>query len=313
MRFVDSGKKIAFICSPNLTTFIAPICDHLLRNTELRIRRVFSVDSDVVTTAIKWADVIWFEWANELTIAVTKKAEGLLRDKRVIVRCHSYEALVGLYTGLNWPVVDVVVFVSNHIQALCSSMLSVRETVVVPNGLNTCKFQLSTEKNPGTIAHVGNINHKKGPMLLLHAFHHLLSVGEDVELHWAGAVQELRFDYYIQHMLIRLGLSDKVKMYGKVEDIAEFLKDKECVICTSPWESQNLSLMEGMLCGCKPLIHNFPGAEEVYDKKWVWNTFDELHALFSAEYTPEAYREYIVERYDFDKVIEQVLEVLGDG
>lgn len=313
MKFKNPNKKIAFICSPNLTAFINPICEWILHNTDMRIRRVFTQEKEAIVSALKWADTVWLEWANELAVTLTHKAVEFLKDKEVVLRCHSYEALSGLFQQINFLMVSKVVFVADHMESLGRSMMPKEiPSVVIPNGLQTENFPLSYKKHGGAIAHLGHISHKKGPMLMLHAFYYLLQNGEDVTLHVGGNMQDMRYDYYLQYMVIKLNLQNNVRFYGKIEDVPAWLQDKECVLCTSPWESQNMSVMEAMLCGCRPLVHTFPGADQIYKPEYCWSTLDELHRLYSTETKPEEYREFIAERYNFNSTLEQVLELLGD-
>lgn len=309
----NSDPKISFVCAPGLTTFIDPICGWLLDNTPLKLSKTFSGDKEAIIAAIKWADVIWLEWANELSVTITHKAAELLRGKRVIVRCHSYEALNRMFASLNWPVVSEVVFVADHVKSLCESMMPEEiPTIVMPNGLQVEKFLFSEEKKKDSVAYLGHINHKKGPMLLLHAFYHLLCGGINASLHIGGKVQDPRFGYYLQYMSQLLRIEDKVEFCGEITNVSEWFADKEYVICSSPWESQNLSVMEGMLCGCKPLVHEFLGASAIYKPEYCWKSFDDLLGLYKNHKGVDGrmFRNFVEHNYNFDVIIKQIVELL---
>jgi len=54
--------------------------------------------------------------------------------------------------------------------------------------------------------------------------------------------------------------------------------------------------------GLKPLVHAWPGADEVYDARWTWRTLDELEDLVRNDaYEPGAYRRFAEERFDMRK------------
>jgi len=133
----DSGKKrIGFLCLPGLETFIKPIaawfCD------SYNIRTYYGNNINDAISIIDWADLIWLEFCNELVIELTNRVPQL-KDKKVIVRLHSYEALSGYVPAVNWSVVDEILFVAEHIKKMTISQFpklgDFVEMHVVPNGV----------------------------------------------------------------------------------------------------------------------------------------------------------------------------------
>ena len=321
-------KKIAFLCLPGLTTFIEPIIDHFEEQGH-DVRRVFTGAGHVLTNALDWADVIWLEWANELTISLTNAKNIDQLKKKMIVRLHSYEAITSLAKRVNWQPVTDIIFVADHVKIYLQKTVSAvaemddgttvipegaRQSVhVIPNGIKVENFPLRTIIDNGTkLCSLGHMSHKKGPMLLLHAFLHLQKWydkynGTPCTLHIGGDWQEERFLYYFHYMIKELGLEDKVFLDGQINNVPKWLEDKYAILCTSPWESQNLGLMEAMCCGVRPLVHNFPGAKEIYRPDWCWSTFDELIGIInSSANKSEDYRQHIVDNYSFDDQIKKI-------
>ncbi len=309
-------KKIAVVCSPGLETFLHDVIPFL--QSKYMIRTCFSNKEDEIRTIIDWADIVWLEWANELAIALT--TSPLLDNKRVICRLHSYEALAGYVRGINWSKIDDLIFVADHVRDLVMSQIAMIPdfssdfaTHVIPNGIDVDKYKF-TQREPGpNIAFVGNLSFKKGPMLLIHAFEQLLdNTDNSYRLHIAGAIQDPRAGLYLSHMINELGLVDFVHFDGFIKDISSWLEDKNYIICTSPFESQNLGLMEAMASGIKPLIHNFVGAKGVYDEKYVWTTIPEfVEMITNDDYDSKEYRDFVAKRYllrhrlkDIQKVID---------
>ena len=87
-------SKVLFVCLPGLQNFIADIAESLKK--EYDAASVFTQYDQNMKNAIRWADVVWIEWADGLAEAVTNNPEGLLHDKKVICRMHSYEVLNGI-------------------------------------------------------------------------------------------------------------------------------------------------------------------------------------------------------------------------
>ena len=117
----------------------------------------------------------------------------------------------------------------------------------------------------------------------------------DFTFHVAGEVLDPRSELYLTHSLKRLGLEQAVVFHGKVAhaDMPDWLGDKGFILSTSPWESAQQSVLEGIACGCIPLLHAWPGCEQVYDLPGAtWLVPGELPRLIqqASEDAPELAR-----------------------
>ena len=133
----DFGKKrIGFLCLPGLETFIKPIVEHFSIN--YNVRTCYSNSLPELESVVNFCDLVFIEWMNELSVEITQKLPQL-KDKKVIIRCHSYEALSGYAKGVNWNVVDSLLFVAAHIKDIVlKSYPKLKDMVkmsVVPNGV----------------------------------------------------------------------------------------------------------------------------------------------------------------------------------
>jgi hypothetical protein len=106
-------------------------------------------------------------------------------------------------------------------------------------------------------------------------------------------------------------LSDAIFTDGKVKDINLWLQDKDFIICTSPWESQNMGRMEAMCCGVKPLIHHFLGADLIYKKEWLWKNLDDLVQLYNEPvYESQKYRDFVIMKYAHADMMKKLEEIV---
>ena len=133
----DFGKKrIGFLCLPGLETFIKPIAEHFSIN--YNVRTCYSNSLPELESVVNFCDLVFIEWMNELSVEITQKLPQL-KDKKVIIRCHSYEALSGYAKGVNWNVVDSLLFVADHIKDLVIGQFpklpEFTDIHVVPNGV----------------------------------------------------------------------------------------------------------------------------------------------------------------------------------
>jgi glycosyltransferase involved in cell wall biosynthesis len=156
-------------------------------------------------------------------------------------------------------------------------------------------------------------------MLLIHAFASLLKKTEKpFQLFIGGEFRDRRYKEYMPHIIRQLGLEQRVHFDGFIADVPGWLRDKHFIVCSSPFEGQIVSVMEGMACGLRPLVHDFPGASEVYDPDFVWTSIDDFAAAVMDEggYDPARYRQFIGERYDLAdqmRKIEEMLEGYEEG
>jgi len=296
----DTRKRLALLCPPGWTSFLTDIEKHL--HSRYDLRTCYTESGAEITEAVKWADIVWLEWANELAVEVTNKLP-MIENKRVICRLHSYEAFDGFIPKVNWDRVDDLIFVAEHIKRHALILRpalkeQVKRIHVIPNGLSPERFELKKRAPGKNLAFVGNVNYKKGPMLLLHAFRELLKHDSGYRLFVAGRFQDKRYALYFDQMIRELALEKNIVLDGWVDDISGWLDDKQYIVSSSLLESQGVGIMEGMLHGLKPVIHNFAGASEIYDRRYLWNSIGEfVQMILSDEYDSAEYRTCIEERY----------------
>lgn len=301
-------KRIAFFVKPNLDSFLSDIIEGL--SVDYNVKKIVVRNTSQIDTGMKWADICWFEWCDEL-IVYGSRPEAI--KKVVICRLHSYEAFTSNINNVNWDLVDKVVFVADHIRDYVISqtkLLNREKTIVIPNGVKIEKCIYRKKASGFNIAYVGYINYKKGPMLLLHTFKAIHDKDSRYKLYIAGQFQDGRDLLYFQQMIPEMGLQDAVFFQGWQDDLNSWLIDKDYIICTSILESQNKSVMQAMCKGIKPLIHNFVGAKRIYPEKYIWNTIDEaVSMVLRKEYNSRDYRSYIIDNFSMEKEINSIKEL----
>lgn len=294
---MDGKLRITFFIRPGLDNFISPQIDAL--SPYYHTRKVLVSDFGVLEREMEESDICWFEWCDELAVAGSRQP---LAQKRIMIcRLHSYEIFTHCIHLMNWQVIDQTIFDASHIRDYVLERvpaLHESHTSIIPVGLDMAKYTFADRKPGFHIAYVGYINHKKGPMLLLHAFKAIHDRDPRYKLFIAGTHQEARFQLYLHHMVKELNLSDSVQFDGWQANLDGYLEDKDYVLVTSPLESQHVSVMEGMAKGIKPLIHHFWGATALYEHDFLWSSIDQLvERVVEEEYTSSRYRSYIEEHY----------------
>lgn len=274
----------------------------------------------------KWADVIWFDTCdNSLKVATTTDEAGWnLRefkrpDQKVIVRAIDIEIWAGHHMPIDWSLVDDVIFLAPHLQKkvtadLAGQNLRTGRQHLIPCGVDMNKFTFRKEPvNTHRIAWVAERWHAKGIDLMLQLAIKLKKWSPEFEIHACGVwAVEAWYRAYVDYFIKQNNL-DNIFFIDRAEDMNEWLEDKSHVITASKKEAFSYATGEGMAKGCKPLIHDFLGARDLWDGKYVWDSVDEAFfmAVDEVNYYPEEYREYIGEKYSFDLMYKRIMEVIN--
>lgn len=298
-------KKVVFFVKPGLDSFLNEIIQGL--SSEFMTRKIVVTNSSQIDAGMRWADICWFEWCDEL--AVYGSNSELVKSKKMICRLHSYEAFTEYIHKINWEAFDGVIFVAEHIRKYVLGQvgnLCKEKTRVIPNGIDLKKYEYK-KRTPGfNIAYVGYLNYKKGPMLLLHTFKAIFDKDPRYKLHIAGKYQDTRYLLYYNQMVRELGLEKNIFFDGWQNDISNWLEDKHYIISTSVLEGNPLGVMEAMARGIKPVVHNFVGSKDQF-RPYVWNSIDEaVDMIVSDDYNSIEYRNYIEERFSLERQLESV-------
>ncbi|OPJ58350.1 glycosyltransferase [Clostridium oryzae] len=307
----ENKNKIAFFVKDGLDSFLGDIIESLTEKYE--IKKIVVKEYRQIDEGMNWADICWFEWCDDL-VAYGSKVD-LAKAKKIICRLHSYEAFTDYISNVNWRNVDNLIVICKHIKDFIVENFNIDEEMisVIPNGIDETKWRFEKKTKGFNIAYVGYINYKKGPMLLLHTFKAIYDKDSRYKLYIAGAFQDSRDVLYYNQMIRELGLQNNIIYEGWQKDLDNWLEDKAYILCTSVLESQNLSVMQAMCKGIKPIVHNFVGAKNVYDKKYIWNTIDDAVSMIEAEdYISDEYRKYVVDNYSLTRNIDKIIQLVGN-
>ncbi|BBM73530.1 glycosyltransferase [Rhodothermus marinus] len=292
--------KVAFVCGPH-TKFIFDIEERLARRHHVRVYHFTQrLDLLKIQEALDWADVVWFEWCDQILVEASRHLE---KRAAVVCRLHRYEVFTPWPGQVNWAFVDRLIFVAPHMQRLFwqyfPGAASQVESTVIFNGVDLDRFTFR-ERGPGfNLAYVGYINPRKNPVLLLQCLHRLVQKDKRYRLFVAGVHQDPCFEVYWNHMIQTLGLQDHVIMEGWVNDIDAWLEDKNFLISTSVHEGCPYNVLEAAACGIKPVVHHFHGAEKLFPETWLFRNVEEfVNIVQSPDYDSRAYRNWIIDHFD---------------
>ncbi len=279
--------------------FFAPLLDYLRLQPDLEVRldqwaALGQHDPAESRELADWADVVVCEWCGPNAVWYSRHKR---RGARLLVRLHRFE-LASPYPGrVKIGAVNQVICVSRHYARACRERTGWPEAkvVTVPNALDI--GQLDRPKLDGARFHlglVGIVPSRKRLDLALDVLEELRR-GDDRYMlfiksgmpweHWWVWQNPAEREHYAQ-TLRRAQRSPLLR--GAIvfddagPDVAAWLRRVGFVLSTSDDESFHVAPAEGMASRAVPVLRHWPGAETIYDMRWIHRGPAEMAAAIAA-------------------------------
>ncbi|MBC6460899.1 glycosyltransferase [Actinomadura sp. HBU206391] len=273
--------------------FFGRLLEHLraVPGLDVRVDRWWSLsahDEARSRELAQWADVVVCEWCgpNALWYARHKRP-----GRRLLVRLHRFELAAGWPQRLDIGAVDQVICVSPHYAELTRQATGwpAGKVTVVPNWVDVA--QLDRPKLEDARFHLGLLGAAPSRKRLDLALDVVEELRRDDprftllvkgrlpwEYWWVWKRPEERAHYEALFRRIARSpvLSTAVVFDPHGRDVAAWLRRVGFVLSTSDDESFHLAPAEGMASGAVPALLNRPGADTVYDRRWIHPGTSEL-------------------------------------
>jgi len=269
-------------------------------------------------------DLIWLEWADGFPVNVLDFASeyAALDRKKIILRLHRYELFtprtlqnLELLSSECISRIDKLVFVSKTVQGIGIDKFPwMADSVVIPNLIDHTKFPFQDKEPGGNIMMLGRMSYVKNLPLALTMFNELTKIDQRYQLHIVGEISDPELVYYLENFIIKTG-NKNIRHHGRIDNdkLPEFMKDMNFVICTSIFESQGMGILEAMCCGLKPVVFDFPGAEQTFPHNFRWIDFEQFKRIFEIEHDPILCHDFVVEQYGIEKNIFRYRELISEA
>ncbi|WP_243708735.1 glycosyltransferase family 1 protein [Actinomadura sp. GC306] len=279
--------------------FFTRLLDYLRSRPDLEVRvdhwaALKAHDEKRSQDLVEWADVVICEWCgpNALWYAEHKRP-----DQRLLVRLHRFELYAAWPKQLKIDAVDQVICVSPHYTSLTREMTGwpAEKVVTIPNWVDDA--QLDRHKLSGAEHHLGMIGIAPSRKRLDLALDVLEELRRDDPRFTLFVKSKLPWDYWwiwqkdeerahyekVFHRIRRSRLlSGGVVFDSYGRDVASWLRRIGFVLSTSDDESFHLAPAEGMASGAIPALLPWPGAETIYDTRWIHETPSAMAASIAA-------------------------------
>lgn len=302
--------KVALFCGGDGLSFLNDIYEFIQKRFDVRLFE--GSTEEELNELMQWSDISWFEWCTDLAVIGSRGP----KQCENIIRLHRYEAYGPWPRQINWQNVDTLITVGNSfVRDILSQNVPDIENrtsiVTIPNGVNLDKYTFAERQRGKNIAFLCNIRAVKNPAMVLQCMQKLHYIDPEYRLFFAGQFQDQAIEQYVRYMVDALELKEVVFFDGWQEDVRFWLKDKNYIVSTSFIESQGMGILEAMACGVKPVIHNFPGAKEIFPSDYLFNIAEEFcDIILSTSYEPQQYRSYVEENYSQKDQLAKINNIL---
>ena len=312
-NIVKQDTKIAFLCLPGLDNFLKDIVETFSLGYDVKL--VVTTDGNQIAESIKWADIVWLEWANEMTVFATNQVPEI-QNKKVVCRLHSYEIFTQFPDKINWTNIDQLIFVGDHIKRILDELhpnlnINPDKEIIVSNGVDLDKFKFLVHKPGYNLSVLAHINYKKDPSAWIQIINKLKEIDNRYKLHVGGDFQDPRYKIYFDYIKNEMNLENNFILHGWINEVDKFLEDKDYTLSTSIHEGHPYNILESMARGIKPVILNYSGAKEQWPNELIYNTIDEaIEKITEQTYDSENYRRFIEDNYSLERQISEIEEIL---
>jgi len=300
--------RVAFICDGEGMELPGEISECIRQRFQVRLFE--GQKEEELCELMEWGDICWFE-PSHLVVAASK----LPKICTNIVRLGHYEAYKQWPRQVDWSNIDVLVtvggsFIRDALVQRIHGLESQTSIVSIPNGVNLEQFAFRSRQRGKNIAFLANLRMLKNPAFVLQCMQKLHYIDPEYRLFFGGEFENTALEYYLKHMVDVLDLGGVVFFDGWQDDVNSWLDDKHYIVSTSMIESQSRGVLEGMACGLKPVIHNFPGAGQTFPSEFLFNISEEFcEQICSDRYEPQRYCRFVEENYPLENQLKEINDI----
>jgi glycosyltransferase involved in cell wall biosynthesis len=292
-------------------TFFGGLHKQLSENHIVRLTAPKNIGS--LLRDLLWADLVWVEWG----VGWCSLIGQLNPPCKTVCRIHRYEIFERTFDWHSLSSFDHVFFVSNHMRECFLEKLGDRlppkNTSVLYNGIDLNQFKYADRKlgfNLGAVAHV---SYRKNFQMMAEIVVRLLQFDSRYKLHIIGMVVNGDCLDSFRAACRNLGVADQIVFDGEIshEDVPRWFEDKQYILSTSLHEGHPVGINEAMARGLKPIVYEYPGAEEVFPRSVLFKDIETaVRMIREPTYDSQFYHDWVARNFELRKQSLEVTSVL---
>jgi hypothetical protein len=229
-------------------------------------------------------DVVLCTWADRDFTSKFPNARHFMMMRR-------FELFHSPWRTWNWEKIQRVICCNPWIAAEMAEVIGKEKPIYIPNPLDTSLWRFEERTHGVRIGMACRLHPVKNLPL---AAQILMALPANYELHIIGKVDDSSIWAYMKNVLWgkRLKFHEPVPN-GKMD----FWWDKmHYCLSTSISEGDPMNVLEAMAKGIKPIIHNWPGAMNIFGNSMVFDTVPQAVEMICGDspYDSKEYRDFVV-------------------
>jgi glycosyltransferase involved in cell wall biosynthesis len=303
----SSGAPLRVVVAGHDLKFFTPLIQYFRLQPDLEVRvdqwaALGEHDESQSRELAEWADVVICEWCGPNAVWYSRHKR---RSARLLVHLHRFE-LYSQYPGqVRIGNVDQVICVSDHYTRLTRKKTGwpASKVITVPNLLDVLQLDRpKLDEARFNLGMIGIVPSRKRLDLALDVLEELrreddryllfVKSGMPWEHWWVWQHQEERSHYSEALRRVQRSrlLRDAVVFDDAGPDVPAWLRRVGFILSVSDDESFHMAPAEGMASRAVPVIRHWPGAETIYDKRWIRENPAEMAASIAALSSPDAWQ-----------------------
>lgn len=283
---LEQRKRILIASHDN--KFFTSIIDYLTKDKNLEIKfdnwtTTLRHDSKQSKELLEWADIILCEWA---VGAAVYYSQNKLPHQKLLIRLHRFEITTNQPSLIKFENVEKLIVVSDYIKNHCIKTYGWSENKIftIPQYANISLFDRSKTKSyQYTLGLLGMVPTLKRLDRALDIIEYLRNLDPrytlrikskhpwDIPFVWVKEEEKTYFIEQYQRIESNPILKNGVIFDDYGADVAAWFRKVGWMLSTSDIEGCHTAVAEGMASGAKPIIFDWPGAEDVYREENIFN------------------------------------------
>ncbi|MHC5083176.1 MAG: tetratricopeptide repeat protein [Planctomycetota bacterium] len=245
-----------------------------------------------------------------ITPALTQASQANQSGPAIVVM-NEEDYYSGQLEKVNVAVDAVVAVASDEAMEDLRQQTGLASAVQASAAIEADALVLHEKKQGKRLAAMGPWTTRQNPMFLIQCFQKLHYIDPDTRLYLAGAFKDEGLKRYLEQVIESMDLENVVFFDGAVKNMSKWLKDKHYIVSTAIDGGSLTGIWTGMAHGLKPVVHQFAGAEEMFDAEYVFNLAEDFCDQIAADdYAPAAYRQMAMTRFAEDGLATVVHSVI---
>ncbi len=289
---------------------LADVCEFVRQRFQTEFHA--GCDPKAVAERTQHNNIAWFDGGGEMAVEASRVGGPC----RIVLSLRRSDVRDRWATEVRWENVDILVEIGSSAveEMLLAQVPDIRRRtrlVVIPNGIHLDRYTFRPRERGKNLACLGCLSMEANPAFLLQCMQKLHYIDPGCRLFFAGRCESPALEQYVQYMVHTLDLTSVVSFEPCPGDVDRWLSDKHFIVASGIGESQVESLLGGMACGLKPVVHNFPGADKLFPPSYLFNIAEQFceHVL-RGDYEPEQYRRFVEGHYRMDEQLQRMNGVL---